>query len=97
MGVVFSEFALADPASWSYIRPILLENNGWAVFIYTPRGRNHGATFYEGALDDPTWYAEKSTAEQTGVFTPEQLAQMRGLQRRGHFPQLGCASLQFFP
>ena len=25
-----------------YLRPILVENEGWALFIYTPRGRNHG-------------------------------------------------------
>lgn len=75
VGVVFSEWSLADPAAWAYIRPILLENGGWAVFIYTPRGRNHGATFFEGALEDPTWFAEKSTAEDTSVFSPEQLAQ----------------------
>ena len=53
VGVVFSEWALADPQAWAYVRPILRENGGWAVFIYTPRGRNHGATFYEGHQGDP--------------------------------------------
>lgn len=28
VGVVFSEWSLARPDSWAYIRPILLENNG---------------------------------------------------------------------
>jgi hypothetical protein len=46
VGVVFSEFALADPSAWGYLRPILAENNGWALFITTPRGRNHASTFY---------------------------------------------------
>ena len=31
LGVVFSEFALSDPASWSYIRPILLENHAGRI------------------------------------------------------------------
>ena len=42
VGVVFDEWSLCDPAAWSYIRPILAENGGWAVFIYTPRGRIMG-------------------------------------------------------
>lgn len=43
-GIVFDEFALADPAAWDYLRPILMadpEQQSWAVFISTYRGRNH--------------------------------------------------------
>lgn len=76
-GVVFSEWALAKPHAWAYIEPILLENNGWALFIYTPRGRNHGATTLESALKDPTWYAERLSAEKTGVFSAEILEKQR--------------------
>src|SRR5262249_36862657 len=35
-GVVFSEWALADPQAWAFLRPILTENKGWAAFITTP-------------------------------------------------------------
>lgn len=42
VGCVFSEFALQDPRAWDIIRPILAENKGWALFLYTPRGKNHG-------------------------------------------------------
>jgi len=73
VGVVFSEFALADPSAWGYLRPILAENGGWALFITTPRGRNHAATFYEAARQDPTWFAERLPATDTNVFTAEQL------------------------
>ncbi len=41
IGVVFSEFALQDPAAWDMIRPILAQNKGWAIFNGTPRGKNH--------------------------------------------------------
>lgn len=77
VGIVFSEWALADPRSWAYLRPILLENGGWAMFIYTPRGRNHAYPFYEGAITDDTWFAQKLTVEDTGVFTPDDLQQER--------------------
>jgi hypothetical protein len=43
VGVVFSEYAMADPNAWAFLRPILAENGGWAIFISTPRGRNHFA------------------------------------------------------
>lgn len=29
-GIVFSEYALSDPAAWDYMRPMLLESGGWA-------------------------------------------------------------------
>lgn len=76
-GVVFSEFSLSDPQSWSYIRPILAENGGWAIFIYTPRGRNHGKRFFDDATGDGQWFSELLTAEQTGVFTARQLENER--------------------
>lgn len=72
-GVVFSEWALAKPEAWAYIRPILMENGGWALFIYTSRGPNHGKTTYELFRDDHNAYAEILKADQTGVFTAEQL------------------------
>lgn len=75
VGIVFSEWALSDPSSWAYLRPILRENGGWALFIYTPRGRNHGATTYESHKDDPEWFVQKLTANDTDVFSQDSLAQ----------------------
>jgi phage terminase large subunit len=72
-GVVFSEWPLADPGAWAFIRPMLLENKGWAGFAYTPRGRNHGSTLYEAHKGDAGWFAEALPATETGVFTAEQL------------------------
>ncbi len=74
IGITFSEWALADPNAWAYLRPILAENGGWALFIYTPRGMNHGATFFENHKEDDDWFVQKITAEETNVFTKKQLA-----------------------
>lgn len=71
IGVIFSEYSVADPGAWDYIRPILAENGGWAIFIYTARGRNHGAHLYEMAKDNPSWFAEILTVDDTGVIGPE--------------------------
>jgi hypothetical protein len=75
IGVVVSEWSLADPSAWAYLRPILRENDGWAIFIYTPRGRNHGLALYESAKTADGWFHQILTANQTDVFTPEQLAE----------------------
>lgn len=72
-GVVLSEWSLADPSAWAYLRPILLENGGYALFIYTARGKNHGYKTYNLACKSDEWYAEKSQADKTDVFTEEQM------------------------
>lgn len=74
IGVVFSEWSLANPLAWAFLRPILLENGGWAVFIYTSRGQNHGADLYNQGRTDPSWFSERLTVDDTGIFTPDQLA-----------------------
>ncbi|MBM3491285.1 MAG: hypothetical protein FJX68_12720 [Alphaproteobacteria bacterium] len=80
-GVTFSEYALADPAAWAYLRPILLENGGWALFISTPRGDNHFKRLCESAERDPEWFYECLTVDDTGIFTAGQLAnELRELQ-----------------
>lgn len=71
VGCVFSEYSLQNPAAWDLIRPILAENGGWAVFNYTPRGRNHGFVLYEMAKNNPEWFCECLTVDDTGVVTPE--------------------------
>ncbi len=73
VGVVFSEWALSNPQAWSLIRPILAENGGWAMFITTPRGRNHAHRMHMMAEGSPDWFAERLTADQTGVFSSETL------------------------
>lgn len=72
-GVVFSEWSLADPLAWQRVRPILQENGGWALFLWTPRGRNHATRAFEHRSGDPEWFTLKLPATQTSVFTPEQL------------------------
>ncbi len=65
VGVVFSEWALCDPRAWDYIRPILRENGGWAMFITTFRGRNHAWQMYDSLKDNPDWYIDLRTVEDT--------------------------------
>lgn len=72
-GVAFSEWALCNPSAWGYISPMMEENNGWAAFITTPRGKNHAHAMLVEALKNPAWHAEVSSVLQTGAIDPERL------------------------
>lgn len=71
VGVVFSEYALSDPSSWAFLRPILAENGGWALFISTPRGRNHFAKLVEYAQRDPHWFGQVLSVDDTKAISTE--------------------------
>lgn len=74
VGCLFSEYSLQDPNAWDYIRPILRENEGWALFNGTPRGKhNHMFTMYEMAKDDPDWFVSKLGADETQAISEEDI------------------------
>jgi len=75
IGCVFSEYALQNPDAWRFIRPILAENGGWAVFNFTPRGKNHGHDIYQLAKRSPDWFCEKLTVDDTGAIPKKVLEQ----------------------
>jgi len=84
VGLVFSEYAISNPSSWGYLRPILLENGGWAAFNSTPRGANHfkdmctmaqerQVLLPNGDASPEGWLMDVVTAKDSGVFTEAQL------------------------
>ena len=76
-GVTLSEFALANPAAWGYIRPMVEANNGWAAFISTPRGRNHFKDLFDMAANNPEWFAQRLSITDTGALTQKQIDDSR--------------------
>ena len=70
---IFSEWSEQDPYAWDVVEPILKENDGIAVFNFTPRGNNHARSLYEYAKNHPKWYVELLTARDTGVFDDRKL------------------------
>jgi len=77
VGMVFSEYSLMSPSIWSFFRPILAENGGWAIFNYTPRGENHAYDLYQLAQNDPEWYCDLITADDTNILSRETLERER--------------------
>jgi len=65
VGCVFSEFSLQNPKAWDLVRPILSENKGWAVFVSTPRGRNHFYKLFEMAKKNNDWFTQLLTVSDT--------------------------------
>lgn len=72
VGVIMSEYSLHDPRAWDYLRPILSENGGWAIFIYTLRGKNHGFRMGQSAKKlmesgNKSWFYERLFAGNQGT------------------------------
>lgn len=78
-GIIFSEWAVyKNDDIWTFLRPILLENDGWAIWPYTPRGYNHGHTLFEMAKNQMAkskkrWFVQKLTMDDTRIVTEEQI------------------------
>lgn len=74
-GIVFSEWSLCPERAWHLFKPMLNENGGWALFIFTMRGRNHAYKMLKRAtenmkvkFDEPApkkWFAQLLTVEDT--------------------------------
>lgn len=76
-GIVFSEYAQQDPRAYQFLRPILLANHGWALFISTPRGKNHFWELYQIAQQNPDWFAMKLSVEDTNHIPLEEIEKER--------------------
>lgn len=84
-GITYSEWALANPSARAYLRPIIAENNGWQIFITTPRGRNHAYNTFKSAEKDPSAFAQRLSVLDTGVIDPERLA----IERQTYIDEFG--------
>lgn len=93
-GVSFSEWALCNPSSWGYIRPMMEENNGWAAFITTPRGRNHAHDMLKMAQGNPKWFSEVLSIHDTGALSADQIAESLGEYVALYGEDLGRAQFQ---
>ncbi len=72
VGIVFSEYAMQDPRAYQFLRPILLVNDGWSLFISTPRGKNGFYDLYRIAQENPEkWFCSRLTIKDTGVISED--------------------------
>lgn len=93
-GIVYSEWAIANPAARAYLRPIIAENNGWQLFITTPRGKNHAYTTFKSAQKDPSAFTQILTAAASGIFTAEELYREKQMYIDDFGPEVGAAMFE---
>lgn len=74
---VFSEFAIQNPTGWEYIRPILAENHGIAIFISTPRGKNHFFEIMEKGKENDNWFGQTLPVNETEAISQHAIAKER--------------------
>jgi hypothetical protein len=73
-GVVIDEVAQIKPVVWDeVVRPMLMDRNGWAIFIGTPKGINLFSRLYYNALKDPAWFAKRWSVYETNALKPEEV------------------------
>ncbi len=75
-GTVFSEYSLQNPSAWTYVRPILERNGGWAIFTATPRGDNHFKSLVDAAEKRKDWFYSKRTIWHTGLIKDSSISEM---------------------
>lgn len=74
--LVMDEYADMKPVVWEEIlRPALADRKGDALFIGTPKGRNHFYDLYNYALneDDPSYEAWHFTSYDNPLLDPEEI------------------------
>lgn len=77
-GACFSEYAEQDPRAWETIEPMLRATGGFALFNFTPKGKNHAYQLYTMAKNLPDfWHCEIKTADDTKAISPEDLEQIK--------------------
>ena len=87
-GLIIDEFGDIDPRAWpEVLRPSLADRNGWAVFIGTPKGRNHFYEIFKQSENAPDWYSLVLRADQTGILDASELDDMRRMLSADQFSQ----------
>lgn len=82
--IIYSEYALQDPRAYSFLRPIVVANDGAMVFVSTPRGKNHFWELFNIASQNPDWFTLRMTVEETGHIPLQEIAreEAEGLMSR---------------
>jgi phage terminase large subunit len=73
-GVVLDEYGLMPPTLWGeVIRPLLVDRQGWALFMGTPAGKNQFYDVIKEARAAEDWFFAEYKASQTGLIPEVEL------------------------
>lgn len=87
-GVVLDEFGDARPSLWgTVVLPTLADRKGWAIFIGTPKGKNHFHKIYERSQKEEGWYSLTLKSSVSGILDNEELLEMKAQMSDEEFEQ----------
>jgi phage terminase large subunit len=77
-GVVVDEFGDCRATLWNEVLlPALVDRNGWAVFIGTPKGKNHFFKMFKRSTEEDGWFSMKLKVSESGLLTGKALEMAR--------------------
>lgn len=77
--LIMEEYSLMNPTAWEEVgAPMLLDNDGDAVFIFTPKRKNHAWKLYQRAISDTSgrWQAWHFTSHDNPYLSKEALEEI---------------------
>jgi len=77
--VGIDEWALMKPEIWEEIlRPVIAQNKErFAIFAFTPKGRNHAFRYTQMALQNPEWFYDCLPVSVSKLIPNEELERLR--------------------
>ncbi len=77
-GIILDEYGDMKPTLWGeVILPTLLDRKGWAVFIGTPKGKNHFYRMKQRAESEDNWFHFVLKASDSGLISELDLNEAR--------------------
>ena len=87
-GVILDEYGDSRPSLWGQVvLPTLADRKGWAVFIGTPKGKNHFYHVHQRAQQEDGWYSLELKASKSGILDAEELMEMKAQMTEAEFEQ----------
>lgn len=77
--LILDEFSLMNPDTWNEVgAPMLLDNDGDAIFIFTPKRKNHAHQLYQKAMGDTSgrWQAWHFTSHDNPYLSKDALSEI---------------------
>jgi len=65
VGIVYDEYSFQNPSASDDMMPALMANKGFQIYIFTPNGTNHAHQLLKSVQNNPLWFTEILTIEQT--------------------------------
>jgi phage terminase large subunit len=77
-GVVLDEYGDCRPSLWgTVVLPCLADRKGWAVFIGTPKGKNHFHKVYKRSQAEDGWYSLTLKSSESGLIDEDELKELK--------------------